>query len=81
MSEGKHDLAHELPEFAEQIRALKLRDERFSSLTSDYHALAKELHRVEAGVETPADDYVEGLKKQRLYLLDEIVAMLRQASN
>lgn len=80
MSEAKHDLAHELPEYVEQIRELKAHDQHFVRLSNEYHALVKELHQIEAGQETPADEYVEQLKKKRLQVLDEIVTMLKKAS-
>lgn len=77
MSEANHDLVNELPEFKDRIHELKNRDGRFTRLADEYHDLVKELHRIEIGEETPADDYVEGLKKRRLAALDEISAMLR----
>lgn len=77
MSEGHHDLAHEFPEYKERIHELKESDGHFARLAGDYHVLAKELHAIEAGTETPADDYVELQKKKRLALLDELYAMLK----
>ena len=79
MSEAKHDLVHELPEFVEQIRALKVSDGHFLRLSDEYHALVKELHLIEAGLETPSDAYTEELKKRRLAVKDELVAMLKAA--
>ena len=79
MSEAHHDLAHEFPEYAEKIHALKSSDEHFGHLASHYHDLVKELHRIEIGEETPADQYVEDLKKRRLAVLDDIATVLRKA--
>lgn len=76
LSEGHHDLANQFPEHVARIHELKASDAHFARLASEYHSLAKELHAIEAGTETPSDDYVEKLKKQRLALLDEIHAML-----
>lgn len=77
MSEAHHDLVHEFPEFKEKIHELKASHGHFQRLSGSYHELAKELHRIEAGVETPSDEYAEELKKKRLLVLDEIAAMLR----
>lgn len=77
MSEGHHDLAHEFPEHKDRIHELKSSNGHFARLMGDYHEISKELHGIEAGVETPADEFVEELKKKRLALLDELFAMLR----
>jgi uncharacterized protein YdcH (DUF465 family) len=77
MSEGHHDLAHEFPEYRDRIHDLKGTNRHFTRLMNDYHELSKELHAIEAGTITPADDYVELRKKQRLALLDELAAILR----
>ena len=77
MSEGHHDLAHEFPEYRERIHELKGTNGHFARLMHDYHEVSKELHAIEAGSETPSDEYVEQRKKARLALLDELFAMLR----
>lgn len=77
MSEGHHDLAHEFPQHKAKIHELKESDAHFRALADRYHGVAKELHRIEAGEETPGDRYVEDLKKTRLHLLDEIYALLK----
>ena len=78
MSEAHHDLVHEFPEYKDRIHELKQHDGHFVRLAADYHALVKELHQIEVGVETPADEYVEELKKRRLAVKDEIAELLRQ---
>jgi uncharacterized protein len=80
MSEGHHDLAHEFPEYKQAIHELKLNDAHFARLAGEYHQTCKELHRIDAGNETPADDYVEALKVRRLYLKDELYALLKGLS-
>lgn len=77
MSESQHDLAHEFPEHRDRIHSLKTDNRHFARLADEYHDLVKELHRIEAGEETPADEYVEEQKKKRLHVLDEIALMLR----
>lgn len=78
MSEGHHDLAHEFPEYKDRIHELKLAGGHFAVLMARYHDLVKELHLIETGQETPSDEYVEQLKKQRLAVKDEIAALLRK---
>jgi uncharacterized protein YdcH (DUF465 family) len=77
MSEGHHDLAHQFPEHRDRIHDLKQSDAHFARRAHEYHDVAKELHAIEAGTETPSDQYVEALKKKRLALLDEIYGMLQ----
>lgn len=76
MSLEKHDLVHELPEYRESIRELKMNDRHFAKLFEQYHDLDHEVHRIEQGVETPSDDYVEQQKKLRLNLKDQLHTML-----
>ncbi|MDX1334558.1 MAG: YdcH family protein, partial [Gammaproteobacteria bacterium] len=58
------------------IRQLKMENNYFSKLSDSYEDIVKELHRIETQIETPEDIYVEELKKKRLFLKDEIYAML-----
>ena len=72
----KHDLVHELPEYKERIHELKTSDRHFARLFDEYHEVDHEIHRIEEGVETPDDAYLEGRKKLRLHLKDQLLAML-----
>ena len=71
-----HDLNHEFPDQQDKIRQLKMHNGHFSKLAETYEKVVKELHRIETQIETPEDMYVEELKKKRLFLKDEIFAML-----
>ncbi len=73
-----HDLIHELPEYRDKIHQLKLSDPHFAKLFDEYHELDHEVHRIEQGIETPADDYTEELKKRRLALKDALFQLLQQ---
>ena len=73
----KHDLIHELPEFKDRIHELKISNNHFAKIFAEYHDVDHEIHRIEEGIETPADDYVEELKKKRLNMKDELFAMLK----
>lgn len=72
----KHDLVHELPEYREQIHDMKMNNAHFARLFEEYHDVDHEVHRIKTGVENTSDDYLEGQKKKRLMLKDELFKML-----
>ncbi len=72
----KHDLHHEFPEFSERIHALKMNDHHFARLFEEYHAINREILRIEEGVENTTDEYLEDLKKKRLSHKDQLYKML-----
>ncbi len=71
-----HDLHHEFPEFSDQIHQLKINNRHFARLFDKYHEVDKEIIRIEQGLETPPDEYLENRKKERLALKDELYQML-----
>ena len=77
MTLEKHDLLHEFPNNKESIHHLKMNNNHFARLFAQYHELDHEIHRIETGVETPSDEYVEGVKKERLKLKDSLYAMIQ----
>ena len=79
MLTDKHDLVHELPEHRETIHELKMSNSHFARLFDEYHEVDHEVHRIETGIENTSDEYLEGRKKLRLYLKDELYRMIRQA--
>lgn len=76
MSHVQHELAEEFPEAADKIHELKLSNAHFAKIADAYHEVNREIHRIEAEIETPSDAYAEGLKKKRLALKDEVAAFL-----
>ena len=76
MEGEKHDLIHEFPEHKEKIHQLKMSNSHFAKLFDEYHTVNREVHRIEAGIENTSDEYVEGLKKQRLKLKDDLFSLL-----
>jgi uncharacterized protein YdcH (DUF465 family) len=80
MTLQKHDLHAEFPEFQQEIHDLKMSDAHFARLFDKYHEIDHEVHRIEAGVENTADDYLENRKKQRLLLKDELYNMIKARS-
>lgn len=79
MLNEKHDLIHEFPEYRETIHNLKLTDQHFARMFAEYHDIDHEVHRIETGVESTSDEYLEEKKKQRLHLKDELYAMIKNA--
>ena len=73
-----HDLVHELPEFRDKIHEMKTSNAHFSKLFEEYDAVDHEIRRIEQEIETPSDEYTEGLKKKRLNLKDQLYAMLKE---
>ncbi|WP_114326315.1 YdcH family protein [Candidatus Colwellia aromaticivorans] len=78
MTIQKHDLHHEFPEFNNEIHHLKMNDNHFARLFTEYHKTDQEVHRIEQGVENTSDEYIEKRKKQRLKLKDELFVMLKK---
>jgi uncharacterized protein YdcH (DUF465 family) len=80
MTIEKHDLHHEFPEFNDEIHHLKMTDNHFSRLFSEYHEVNQEIRRIEQGVENTSDEYIEMKKKERLQLKDELFVMLKKVT-
>ncbi|MGF1454419.1 MAG: YdcH family protein [Alphaproteobacteria bacterium] len=76
MSHTPHELAEEFPDQHDAIHTLKTENAHFAKLADQYHALNREIHRIESEVEAASDERLEDLKKQRLALKDEIAGML-----
>lgn len=74
-----NELHDAFPDQAEAIHRLKLEDAHFARLADQHHTVNREIHRIESEVEAASDERIEGLKKERLHLLDEITAMLAAA--
>jgi len=75
----KHDLIHELPEYKDRIHELKISNKHFEKIFTKYHDLDHQVRRIEEGIETPSDVFVEELKKERLHLKDELFEMIKTA--
>lgn len=73
----KHDLIHEFPEFKDKIHELKTKDPHFAQLFNKYHEVEHEVRRIEEGIETTSDEYLEERKKIRLNLKDQLFDMLK----
>lgn len=76
MSNTPHELADEFPNDHALLHDLKLNNPHYVTLADRYHEVNGEIHRIEAGIETPSDEYTETLKKRRLALVDEIAEII-----
>ncbi|ASW02342.1 YdcH family protein [Paraburkholderia aromaticivorans] len=68
------------PEFRDLISRLKTEDAHFARLFERHNDLDHQISNMEAGV-TPSDNVaIEGLKKEKLQLKDQLYAVLKKAS-
>lgn len=75
----KHDLHHEFPEHYDRIHELKMGNAHFARMFDDYHHVDREVRRIEEGVENTSDEYLEGLKKKRLSLKDQLYDIIKHS--
>jgi uncharacterized protein YdcH (DUF465 family) len=80
MSNAPNDLADDFPDKVDRIHQLKTSNNRFARLYDEYNELNRTIHRVETRVEPRTEDEEEELKRSRVRLKDEILAMLEDGS-
>jgi len=71
-----HELRDEFPGEALFIERLIKRNHEFGKLATHYDEVNRQIYRIESEQEPTADEALEGLKKQRLKLKDDIATML-----
>jgi uncharacterized protein len=81
MTVEHHPLISEFPEFKDAIHTLKMNDAHFAKLFNEYHDTDKAVNRAENGVENLGDSALEGLKKVRLSLKDQLYQQLQNQVN
>jgi uncharacterized protein YdcH (DUF465 family) len=74
-----HSLINEFPDMRERIHQMKMSDNHFARLFAEYDSIEHDVHRIESGAEAASDERLEGLKKKRLSLKDELFRMLKAA--
>lgn len=79
MTEIHHDLHHEFPEHRELIIKLKGSNTHFHKLAEEYSKITHEVEKLERDGHADSDSYVEGLKKKRLHLKDELFHIINQS--
>ncbi len=80
MSNAPNDLADDFPDKVDRIHQLKTSNNRFARLYDEYNELNRTIHRIETRVEPRSEDDEEELKRSRVRLKDEILAMLEDGS-
>ena len=70
-----HALSVEFPELATVVADLKVSDPHFAHLIKKHDAIDEQITADETGVAPMGDVELEGLKKQRLHLKDELYRM------
>ena len=78
MSHVPHELSEVFAADADALHALKTGNAHFAAQADRYHALNREVHRIDSGIDPASDERAETLKRERLVLLDEISAMIAQ---
>jgi uncharacterized protein YdcH (DUF465 family) len=78
MGHVPHELHEVFHQDAEALQRLKQDNHHFRLLAERHHAINREIHRIEAGIDPASDDRFAGLKHQRLVILDEVAAMIAQ---
>ena len=71
-----HEAIPQLPEISNLQEKIKLSSRQ---IFTKYYDLDHQVRRIEEGIETPSDDFVEELKKERLHLKDELFEMIKTA--
>lgn len=68
------------PEFRDLITRLKTEDHHFMHLFDKHNELDQRIKNMEAHIEHATHEQIEGLKKEKLHLKDELYQILRKAS-
>ena len=70
-----HDLDHEFPKLHDVMVELTAQNDRFRTMFSEYNRLTDEIERLEEA-DVPVGDFaIEGMKKKRVRLKDQIYHM------
>ena len=75
-----HPILREFPEHRELIKQLKASSDQFRKLFEEYHSLDESIYRIEEEIEFATDQELEGLKKRRAWLKDQIYHAIVAAS-
>lgn len=68
------------PEFRDLITQLKTSDHHFQRLFEQHNALDQRIQNMETHIEPGTPAQIEGLKKEKLLLKDQLYAVLKKAS-
>ncbi len=72
-----HSLYDDFPEYHDRINQLKLENETFARLATEYHQLDHSVRGLERRDIPTTDQHFEELKIRRVHLKDELYKMLQ----
>ena len=77
MREFSHSLYDDFSEYRVRINQLKLENEKFARMATEYHKLDHRIYGLEMNNIPASDQMFEELKLRRLHLKDELYRMLQ----
>jgi uncharacterized protein YdcH (DUF465 family) len=80
MTRSASDLATDFPGQEKRIHQLKTSNNHFARLFDEYDELNHTISRIESRVEPTTEDVEEELKRRRVRIKDELMAMLQQTT-
>jgi len=66
------------PEYRELISRLKTENAHFTRLFDEHNELDQRIKNLEARIELATDEEIEGLKKEKLSLKDQLYVILKE---
>ena len=66
------------PEYRDLITRLKTENAHFTRLFDEHNALDQRIKNLEARIELATDEEIEGLKKEKLNLKDQLYVILKE---
>lgn len=73
----KHPIYQEFPEYAEKIQFLYHNDDEFQVLLNSYSNLYEKIYKIEKDEELAMDEELTRMRKNRVFLKDEIFNFLK----
>lgn len=73
----KHPIYLDFPEFADKIKDLYHHNDEFQVLVHSYTELDEKIYKIETDEELAMDDELSQLRKDRVFLKDEIYKFLK----
>ncbi len=72
-----HSLYDDFPEYHDRINQLKLENEEFARMATEYHKIDHSVRGLESRDVPTTDQHFEELKIRRVHLKDELYRMLQ----
>ena len=75
----KHPIYHDFPEYADKIKNLYHNNNEFQVLLNSYTELDEKIYKIEKDEELAMDNELSHLRKDRVFLKDEIYTFLKNS--